>query len=1071
MDESIVKNLKIIEINVNSIIKTSRRYDLLNFIKLHNPDIVLLNETKLNTKHKLHFEEYELIRNDRLNSTRGGGVAILIKRHIKFKNYTNKTSNLLKCLEACIIKIPLLTNKTLYIISAYYPSGNNSNFLISDLNSIFKSLNLQNSDIYYILSGDLNCKHSDWGNVINNTKGSYLREWLENNEISFKCSLYASTIPSYPRCGSYLDLCLADSRLPILRSNNTVNSIKTLDYDSDHRALQIDLLNDTNDNFSFFVECPKSKFNYRKTNWIKFRKNINNACRNTDPIPDNRNLSNSEIDYYLKKLNDVIIDSIDKSVPQFKDNDTVNKFVNPIIKKLQAEKSKTLTKIKKHNRAEIICTPQEINICKVRLKLIKKLINDNFSLSVNKYYKDKLTNLNRGNPSQMFSEVKKQFRPNLALDIDMLKISQEDENLLGYVGINPLQVEKHNGKFIIREQEDILDLIGASLEKTHSYKEIDLNNVLHVEIDNCFKRFLETKSEYESNRSSYTIFNEDKKANRIGESQSDDFFITEEKILYIFRNLRNKLSSGVDTIPNIILKNIPEGLILNYCTLFNNMLNNSYFPRAWKLAKVVVLPKGNKDTSNPNNLRAISLLPNISKIFEICVNTNIIKFCGKNNLTNDNQFGFKYKHSTIHGIHQLVSNINWNLNKSLCTGACLVDFEKAFDNIWIEGLIYKLLKYKFPIQLIILIHNMLNNKSFIVCNKKERSRKKFIIVNGLQQGTVNSPILFNIFIFELLQSIRNIIGFADDIIVYHADDKIDKINENLQNYFNIIEKYAVDWQMKINVDKCETILFRPPVGKCNYNIKRNWKSFGVKSSNNVSIPNKQTVKYLGINLDKFLYFNDHISLQILKARKAFFMYKRLFFSKHIKPEVKLLLYQSLIRPILTYGCQIWFNVSPSYMEKLRKFERKCLRACTALCRSSNSNYTKYISNQKLYNASKISRIDNFIIHLIRNHIKKSSECYENNLIMAPYYVNDDFIILTLQNGYVPPEAFVYLDKEGFIQDETGIPIFFHIYRRANIKAVTSNQLTTANKRFDTSFFREDRNILPNLDISKYWWLN
>lgn len=133
---------------------------------------------------------------------------------------------------------------------------------------------------------------------------------------------------------------------------------------------------------------------------------------------------------------------------------------------------------------------------------------------------------------------------------------------------------------------------------------------------------------------------------------------------------------------------------------------------------------------------------------------------------------------------------------------------------------------------------MLCNKSFIVCNKNEVSQKKFIIVNGLQQGTVNSPILFNIFIYDLLHSINNIIGFADDIIVYHADDKIDKINENLQNYFNIIEKYAVDWQKKINANKCETILFRPPVGKCNNNIRRNWKSFGIKASNNINIPNR-----------------------------------------------------------------------------------------------------------------------------------------------------------------------------------------------------------------------------------------
>lgn len=45
------------------------------------------------------------------------------------------------------------------------------------------------------------------------------------------------------------------------------------------------------------------------------------------------------------------------------------------------------------------------------------------------------------------------------------------------------------------------------------------------------------------------------------------------------------------------------------------------------------------------------------------------------------------------------------------------------------------------------------------------------------------------------------------------------------------------------------------------------------SSGNTHIPNKKVVKYLGIHLDTFLYFNDHINIQLIKARNAFFKYK------------------------------------------------------------------------------------------------------------------------------------------------------------------------------------------------------
>ena len=72
--------------------------------------------------------------------------------------------------------------------------------------------------------------------------------------------------------------------------------------------------------------------------------------------------------------------------------------------------------------------------------------------------------------------------------------------------------------------------------------------------------------------------------------------------------------------------------------------------------------------------------------------------------------------------------------------------------------------------------------------------------------------------------------------------------------FHKVELYTINWNLKINVKKCETILFRPLVDKCNYNIRKHWKEFGIKSiTYNTRILNKENVKYLGIYLDKFLY--------------------------------------------------------------------------------------------------------------------------------------------------------------------------------------------------------------------------
>lgn len=121
-----LKKLNIIHINVNSIISLNRRYDLQKFIKNNNPDLILLNETKLNARHNIKFDNYKFIRKDRCGALRGGGTGILIKDDLKFKVYNNEIVSSFKCLETCIIKIPLSSNKSMFVISAYYPSGKNN---------------------------------------------------------------------------------------------------------------------------------------------------------------------------------------------------------------------------------------------------------------------------------------------------------------------------------------------------------------------------------------------------------------------------------------------------------------------------------------------------------------------------------------------------------------------------------------------------------------------------------------------------------------------------------------------------------------------------------------------------------------------------------------------------------------------------------------------------------------------------------------------------------------------------------------------------------------------------------
>ncbi|KAL6417497.1 hypothetical protein ACFW04_012686 [Cataglyphis niger] len=191
-----------------------------------------------------------------------------------------------------------------------------------------------------------------------------------------------------------------------------------------------------------------------------------------------------------------------------------------------------------------------------------------------------------------------------------------------------------------------------------------------------------------------------------------------------------------------------------------------------------------------------------------------------------NQFGFRAKHSTIHAINKLTSDINWALMNEDCLGACLVDLEKAFDTVWQEGLIFKLKKKNFPI-----------NRSFVISHFNTLSKKQFTIINGLQQGTINSPILFNIYTADLLRFFGpdntkcSLIAYADDLIIYCAGREPETIKKNIQLAVNKIFDFYNTWKLKVNTDKCETILFRPSLKRARYPISRQYKNFVLKDEN------------------------------------------------------------------------------------------------------------------------------------------------------------------------------------------------------------------------------------------------
>ncbi|OXU26695.1 hypothetical protein TSAR_016977 [Trichomalopsis sarcophagae] len=195
-------------------------------------------------------------------------------------------------------------------------------------------------------------------------------------------------------------------------------------------------------------------------------------------------------------------------------------------------------------------------------------------------------------------------------------------------------------------------------------------------------------------------------------------------------------------------------------------------------------------------------------------------------------------------------------------------------------------------------------------------------------------------------------AFADDLIILVADK-----------------------QPSIAQDKLET---------------RNNKRTDIKNFHiNISIDNKQiqvdhkrTVRYLGVILDDLLRLNTHIRTQLEKA----------------PPRCKVICYLLLIRPIITYAAPIWWNVSASFMEKIRKFERYCLRASLHIYRESENKH--FISNKHIYDVANDPRIDNFIVKLTRDYYENLKKV--NNHYLQSYSNTPEHSYIRHRNSeYIP----------------------------------------------------------------------
>jgi hypothetical protein len=185
--------------------------------------------------------------------------------------------------------------------------------------------------------------------------------------------------------------------------------------------------------------------------------------------------------------------------------------------------------------------------------------------------------------------------------------------------------------------------------------------------------------------------------------------------------------------------------------LFNHCPRLFNFPKSWKEAKIITLPKPSKDPKFSQNLRPIILLSTTGKLFEKVILKTLQKHIDERGLLNASHFGFRARHSTTLQCMRLTDHVTLNFNNKISTADVFLNIEKAFDTIWHSGLLYKMSKLEFSTILIKLIGSFLSQRKFRVSVEGQMSTPR-LMQAGVPQGSVLSPTFFNMNINDAPQT-------------------------------------------------------------------------------------------------------------------------------------------------------------------------------------------------------------------------------------------------------------------------------------------------------------------------------
>lgn len=422
-------------------------------------------------------------------------------------------------------------------------------------------------------------------------------------------------------------------------------------------------------------------------------------------------------------------------------------------------------------------------------------------------------------------------------------------------------------------------------------------------------------------------------------------------------------SPGEDGIPYSFLKNASDKCKHYYLQIINIFYENGLIPEPWKTQIVVPILKPGKNPSDPNSRRPIAMSTVLVKVMEHMIKHRLEWFVESESILAKSQFGFRKGMSTYDSLGILTSDIRMCFfNKEYLVGVFL-DIAAAYDNVQLPVLNKKLIRLRIPEKMVRFICNLLSERTILIKHLNSFSPPR-IVWKGLPQGSVLSPLLYNLYTYDLEQSVASfcsILQYADDLILYVSEKSIQDASSRLNPALKYLSEWLSEHGLSLSVSKSRTVIF----------TKKRLIPHIELHVENETIPQEQEAKFLGIWLDCRLTGMTHFGYIAEKCEKNVNILRSLsgvWWGAH--PFTQKLLYNAIIRSHMDYGSFLLDPCNKSALQKLDKVQSKCLRIILGAMKSSPINAMQV-------------------------------ECVDPPLKIRRQYLSDKFMFKLLQNSNHP----------------------------------------------------------------------